>query len=284
MLRTSLAVYGWLNWVARGYQRASSYIASSCGLFVLIDTEESEFLSTRPIITKSVQEIQNNMFIFFCIFLVLAVIAHILTKKTSLDVWKEIKFILDRYQEKCFPDNKEKDLHRVTLFRLEKRSLFRRHWSSKNWLNFRGHCRLFSNFLVPVLRSGHINGKSNTFFQVGSDQNYEGVAGLAFRQKSQVTVKNLPDLSSPLMEKVKDRKRLITEYAQQTNCKREMIEKWVGLGKTVPRSIAATPVEVNGQIWGVLVLDSTSPETLSTESVSDYTVVIAVIGKLLERM
>jgi transcriptional regulator with GAF, ATPase, and Fis domain len=72
-----------------------------------------------------------------------------------------------------------------------------------------------------------------------------------------------------------------TRYAQET---------WVSADwlKTEPpsaRSFCGVPVEVNGRLWGVIVLDSRGDNAIKRRSVNLYYRLVApFLGKLLERL
>lgn len=61
-----------------------------------------------------------------------------------------------------------------------------------------------------------------------------------------------------------------------------MVRRYANKNKTLPRSITAIPIEVNNKRWGVLVLDSVHPTGISSDAISNYTVTLALIGRLLE--
>ena len=51
----------------------------------------------------------------------------------------------------------------------------------------------------------------------------------------------------------------------------------------MPRSIAAIPIIVFGDMWGVIVLDSRHPNGVSSDSVLNFELTVALVGQLLEK-
>jgi hypothetical protein len=177
-----------------------------------------------------------------------------------------IQSILDNLRDETFRKEDEKKEpqhnHRVTLFTHAPRS-------------FQG------KWLIPIVRSGHLTQDTETRFRVGDDPNrLEGIAGHAWSLKSGVTVPNLPDLNQVVAGE-----KEIEEYARKTLVTPEWVRKRLSKGKPLARSYYATPVEVSGVRWGVLVVDSMNPEAkVSDEDMLRYRVVVALLEKVLEGM
>ncbi|MNL68897.1 hypothetical protein D3C87_1936850 [compost metagenome] len=72
-------------------------------------------------------------------------------------------------------------------------------------------------------------------------------------------------------------------YAKVTKSSVRFVERYLAEGRTLPRSMAAVPVECNGKLWGIIVLDSLTSLAVTQESVEHYTLTVALIGHLLER-
>jgi hypothetical protein len=197
------------------------------------------------------------------------------------DPWvlEKLQFILNEYQAKAF-SAKATDPnhhHRVTLFKFKKWVIFTRHCTG-SWYWPWGKHMPWSGWLIPVLRSGHTSQNTNVIFSAPDNADEaEGVAGQAWVKQNAVVYNDLPSPSK------NGPKRNIKQYCEVTTCPQEMVLKRLDQGKAMPLSIAATPVEVNGRIWGVVVLDSRSKDGVSNDSILNYELTVALIGQLLEK-
>lgn len=248
-------------------------IYTGLGTILSIDHTNNNF-ADKPVAALILKFAHSNALTLMGFISVVVFVAWCVRKGTNPWVLDKIQFILDQYQEKCFQDqtNDPKDHHRVTLFR-RKRCL----WGNK------GH-RLFSLYLVPYLRSNHLAQRSGTKFLISdnSDQT-EGVAGQAWSRHGSMVLNNLPDIHEAGLEE-EDRRARIEDYAATTYCPEQMVDKYAQSGTPMPRSIAAIPVDVKGTLWGVIVLDSRSPYGVNDNSVLNYSLTVAVIGQLLEKV
>lgn len=280
--RISPRLYSLASWV----NSSGAFVSAVFAFIVFLDPPNQEFFASRPLLTRVVEVVHGYIFVLFFFYLVIYLISWFIVKRVDPKLWNEVQFILDKYQEKCFGDDVERDHHRVTLFQLKKRCVFIKHWSSKRWFWPYGKPGILENFLVPVLRSAHLSKKSNACFHVPDDgEKCEGIAGAAYRSRNIIVCNDLPELARKGSSN-KAKKQLSLDkkvYAESTNCCEEMIDRYLKKEKAVPRSIGATPIDVNGKIWGVIVLDSRSPDAITDESLKDFTIVIGTIGKLLER-
>lgn len=240
------------------------------------------WLQKRPNIfsfLKRIQDISVWLYMFFWPVFFWAVFY-----RRRGDPWlvEKLQFILDRYQAGAFnigqfPSDVPKDHNRVTLFRHQK-GFFVQHWSATRWYWPWGKYHPFTNFLVPVLRSGHISKKSNIAFMVSDDSDKtESAAGKAWACGQAVCLSNLPAMEIGTAAKVKNL------YAGRTYCDRKMIENYISKGRPMPCSIVAIPIERRGKMWGVIVLDSRYPEGVTDKAVEDYRLTVALVGHLLER-
>ncbi|MGE4125351.1 MAG: GAF domain-containing protein [Pusillimonas sp.] len=239
------------------------------------------WLLNRPnvfAVIKRAQDISIWLYLVFWILFFLAV-----CYKHQGDPWlvQKIQLILDRYQEGAFnltecEGGPPKDHNRVTLFR-HQRGVFVRHWSGK-WCKPWGKHSPISNFLVPVMRSGHMSKKTSIAFFVSDDSDKtEGIAGQAYARGEAVCVTDLPAMDGNTKNRAK------TLYAKKTCSDVKMIDNYISKGRPMPRSIVAIPVERNGKIWGVIVLDSRYPKGVTDSAVENYRLTVALIGHLLER-
>ena len=163
------------------------------------------------------------------------------------------------------------DHHRVTLFKYSY-FLGLSTYLGQPWK------KLWGGWLSPVLRSGHTSKKTNAiFFAPDNSDKAEGWAGTAWVSRNTVMVDSLPSVEQRSSKKVKK------EYADKTNMTVQMVEQYTRQSKPLPRSLLAFPVEVNGRIWGVIVLDSRKPDSIPEDAVTKYSLTSAIIGQLLER-
>jgi hypothetical protein len=181
-------------------------------------------------------------------------------------IWENIHHVLDKFQNFVFKDRKSTLLHhhRATLFKYKKRNL-----------SLNRFC--LTPCLVPVVRSGHAKQKTKTIFKVpDSMDDAQGIAGLTWARGGIASVNNLPEITekSSLSE--------IEEYARSTKIELDWVSE--RKNKNLPRALCGIPIEVNGSLWGVLVLDSREPEQIGTNQMFDmFTLIGSSIGKLLER-
>ncbi len=215
--------------------------------------------------------------------LMLAVLVSMLVRQQA-DPWviEKLEFILNKYQEKIFKNsNAAFDCNRVTLFRFEKGLWFKKHWMDRKqkwWRPFKTR-RMYGNYLVPFMRSGHMALKTKTVFYIDSENsaNTEGVAGEAWVTRKVRIMPDLPLLTPTTGKTAKE------SYAKVTRSTVRFLDKYLSENRQPPRSIVAMPVECNGKLWGVIVLDSRDALGVTAESVEHYTLTLALIEQLLER-
>lgn len=204
--------------------------------------------------------------------------------KRNGDPWlvEKVQLILDRYQAgafdlECCPTDIPKDHNRVTLFR-HQAGFFVKHWSAEKWYWPWGKHKPTTNFLVPVLRSGHISKNTSIAFAVYDDSDRtEGVAGNAWARGAVALSLNLPQMDTSSSIRAKK------SYAKDTFCDETMIQTYIDANRPMPRSIVAIPVERKGKMWGIIVLDSRYPNGLTEKAANDYKLTVALLGHLLER-
>ena len=171
-------------------------------------------------------------------------------------LWKTVQRILDLYREKAFvmPDGAAVHEHRVTLFKHV-------HWGGCFWKGARSipGIKPWDGWLVPVARSGHTTQKSRTVFPTPDNPNQaEGIAGQAWVCGAMILERDLPDLKAePTLENIRI-------YAEKTFSRPEWVKARLADG-TLSRSLCGIPVENNGTIWGVIVLDSVHPRAIDND-------------------
>jgi len=143
--------------------------------------------------------------------------------------------LLDQICDATFKN--ERFLHeqhrRVTLFRHQ--------------YFFFGKLHFWGGYLVPVERSGESTRKTDTVFAAPDNgEACQGVAGMTWSRRRNVSIDSLPDLSVDNSEAAQQRYATMSFYP---------IER---IKKKAPRplSLFGIPVEVGGKKWGVIVIDS----------------------------
>jgi hypothetical protein len=197
--------------------------------------------------------------------------------------WQTIETTLEELQSHAFKKNVDPlHYHRVTLFK-HKRCRFRicfGQWRSTFWPwgRGRGPC---SGWLVPVARTKHTTQKTKTVFLAPDDADAaEGIAGQAWNRNVMIPVTDLPDLSTDQSE------TSISGYANRTWLSQKLIKQRIEMRLGIARSYLGIPIEVKGKRWGVLVLDSRSPDGIwSPEELryDTYKVMAKFLERLLER-
>lgn len=169
--------------------------------------------------------------------------------------WAQVQAILDQLQDDLFGDNDPRHHHQVTLFRHRQVCMHPRNWRSSRWWWWGSGRWPWSGWLSPVARSGHAKKASRSTFLAPDDaENAEGIAGAtwAFGRKGKIpaAIEDLPMLTAASPETD------VQAYAASTWVSVEWVRWYLGRGKTPPRSYAGRPIEVQGKVWGVLVIDS----------------------------
>lgn len=266
--------YNWVEWFYIGGTALSAFLG-----WINSINQDDHWIEGRPVVWSLVETLQKYSFYLYIIIGMIIVLCYIYKRLGDPWVTEKLKFTLDQYQYKVFSANgAPADHDRVTLFKHVENCWFKKHWSAKDWWRPGGICPYGSNYLVPFLRSGHLSQKTRAIFYAPDDSDKaEGVAALAWAKNRAVLQQNLPELKASSSD-VQVRK-----YASRTNSNPEMVRKYLMDGRPLPRSIAAIPIESGGKIWGVVVLDSRSPQGVTDESVNNYQLTIALIGQLLEK-
>lgn len=179
-------------------------------------------------------------------------------------LWQTVHSYLDVFREDVFnfgPDDAVHH-HRVTLFKYVGWC-----WRLEKWP--------WSGWLVPVERSGHTTQSQISVFRAPDDADHaEGVAGMTWARRGQVMVSHLPDLEASPSDDA------FRAYSRATGV------SVADLKRKVPRarSYCGLPVEVKGNLWGVLIFDSRSPDGINHDSQVLFRPLGKYLGKLLERV
>jgi GAF domain len=208
--------------------------------------------------------LQETAWLFIPLFTVGLGLLQVLRSATGPPwIWQHVHYLLNTFREHVFEKERGVPLHynRVTLF---KHVRFR--WALCKWP--------WSGWLIPMERSGHTTQRSRTAFLVPDNADLvQGIAGQTWAQNRVVMVNELPDLNeSPAPE-------LFEQYARKT----WVSVRWLQSRSQHGRAFCGIPVEVKGRMWGVIVIDSRSPDAIDQEAVNVYRLVGRYLGKLLER-
>lgn len=267
---------------ASGYIYVIGGMFSSLIVWLMDVKKDDKWIEQKPILWLLIDRFQEIA--FWLLLTVALIIAATAILKQMADPWvvEKLQFILDEYQDRVFKNlNVPKDHNRVTLFKFKKNLFFRRHWlelGSSAWLPFKTR-RFCGDYLVPYMRSGHLTLNTKTIFYIDCENSAkcQGVAGLAWSQRGVVILPDLPEINSNTKPKARE------NYATVTKSSVRFLERYLAEGRTPSRAMAAMPVECNGKLWGVIVLDSLDPLGVTAASVEHYTLTVALIGQLLER-
>jgi len=198
-------------------------------------------------------------------------------------VWNAVEGLLTEFRKHSFTKvclESEQYCHRVTLFQY----VTYRHWwfllTARCWIKcfrFTGLRGPWSGWLIVVRRSGNAKKRTNLVFLACDDgENAEGLAGRAFRGCQTYIVKQLPEITATSVDTD------IAEYAKKTYVTVAWVKKRLEEKKTLARSLAAIPIEVDNKPWGVIVIDSTEPTGVSIQA-NAKDVALFMLGKLLKR-
>jgi len=200
-------------------------------------------------------------------------------------IWSAVKAIIDRIAKDAFKGvDGPQHYHRATLFR---------HCRYKWWLSprrhplwpwgFQGRRRMpCSGWLIPVIRSGGMTQKTSTVFLAPDDADHaEGVAGYVWSMRGEGATVTVTAAQAPLDSNASNSD--IQQYAKNTRTSEDWVRKQLGAQKVLSASFSGIPIEVKGQTWGVLILDSRDPQAGSQAQINMAQHAF-VLGKLLERV
>jgi hypothetical protein len=160
-----------------------------------------------------------------------------------------------------------RERHRITMFRVKnRRSSFRVCRFIWRLIPFRPKLPMSlknvlktdcTHKLVPCLRIPVSSKRPSRVFYVNEhyDEYCEGVAGLIY-SLGHVATEELPDLHAPNVTDA-----MYEEYAKLTHDTAQNVKQWLYYS----RRIAGVIIYVDGQKWGLLVLDSSDPEAVDNE-------------------
>ena len=190
----------------------------------------------------------------------------------SRSSFEHIQYVLDQLQKEIFPRSDGRHLHqnRVTLFRWKGFCLRFRH--QDKW------CTPWDGWLVPYLRSGHNSKSSKSCFRVKkSDGAFEGVAGLCLSTSSNIVLSKLQPPTLGNEESIKN-------YCALTYSNYEYIRSRLASEQQLALSYLAIFIEVKGEPWGCIVVDSIEPTAISDDHKEKYKVLVGLLSKILEKL
>lgn len=191
------------------------------------------------------------------------------TRQKLSDRWiiDGIRDVLNFLRERAFSADKVDDplhFHRVTLFRYT-----RWRWCFQRWP--------WGGWLVPIARSGHTTQRVKSVFRVPDEADKaEGIAGMTWTMQNTVVIDELPDLNCRATSS-----QDFAQYADRTKISHETAKS----KRPHSRSFMGLPVSVAGQNWGVIVIDSRSPQfTVGKRVLTTYAAVAKPLQRFLERL
>jgi hypothetical protein len=222
--------------------------------------------ATHGVLFKEVvKDLQQSAWVFLPTLLIASGLLGLARKILSPPwLWQTVHTYLDVFRADVFDSATDGAYHhhRVTLFRYVK------------W-RFSLRAVPWAGWLVPVERSGHTTQSHISCFLAPDDADRaEGIAGKTWARNRVCGISNLPDLSNnPSSDE-------LAEYAEQSGLSVHQLRK--KMPKT--RSMFGIPVEVKGNLWGVIVVDSRSPDGIKRDVETIYRPLGKFLPKLLERV
>lgn len=187
--------------------------------------------------------------------------------------WESLQKVLDEFRNEVFGDLTDDPLdhHRVTLFKYHRTAVGWR-WPKDWW-----------NWLIAVARSDHLTKLRIRRFRAPDDgEQCEGVVGQAWRCRGWVLVpksgSELPTLTASSSDADKE------QYAKATGVPVEWVNRQLQRGRPLAAAYAALVVQLKGQPWGVLVLDSRKKGAIDADKLKRFSAYGKLLTPLLERV
>ena len=219
------------------------------------------------------------------------VIEHMRKRFGSPKAWDSLKAILNFWQAQIFEDEKFSEdpshYHRITLFKYSAwinpwtkyRTWLRRRAIKGWWLNpynFLWKYPIWSGWLVPVVRSGHLTQNSLALFRVPDSGDVEGIAGQAFTCKKPIH-KVLPDINSESDDQFK------LQFAKDGFVSLEWVEARLQNRQQMYLSFLA--FQITGPTdypWGIIVVESVCGDLPKEEILKQVPTIARVVSRLVE--
>lgn len=181
----------------------------------------------------------------------------ILSRISPAKIDNAVKGLLDDFRVNAFPDEDPEIDHRVTIFKYCK-------WHPYLLMRF----QMWGGCLVPYERSGefHLNSRICFLSPKNAPDKCEGVAGMVFKTRQCQYISKLPEIGSK-----KKGKNIIKKYADQTNVEVSWVNERIKNNQNhFSRSFWGFPIEVNGNLWGVFLVDSRAEELSGKEELKQH--------------
>ncbi|HWQ35343.1 MAG TPA: GAF domain-containing protein [Blastocatellia bacterium] len=240
----------------------------------LLKADPNQFQS--PLAQSSIRYLHNSAWWIILVLTVAGAVAQLIRSYLGPSVvWHTVQYLLDQYREEMFgkggsSSDDPQYFHRITLFKHVSW-----HWGVVRWP--------WSGWMIPVARSGYLTRSRIAKFRASENDpgNAEGVAGQAWAQGRPVQVYGLPDINSDSASE-----NALADYASQGYVSRKWLERRRKKRKSHALSLLGIPVEVKGRPWGVLVVDSQSPNEIISEKAlkgQRYKTLGRFLSRLLEK-
>lgn len=252
------------------------------GVFSEVDSSRLPFSSWPEVILRVIDYLNDWSLLLYALAVIMLAYGPLARKAGDPWIWEKIQYLIDGMRDRLWEDleSARMDEHRVTLFQRKSFVLFlMKPGASILWPYGLG-CFPWSGWLVPVLRSGHTAQASRSIFLApsgGTSHKVEGVVGKAWASKTTIIIDSLNKIRQNSAIKTKK------TYADKTFCDVDFVDRYLTQNRTPPRSIGAIPIEVHGNIWGALVLDSQEPDGVTKEKTNQFKLTTELIGQLLEK-
>ncbi|MCE7534594.1 hypothetical protein [Aliivibrio fischeri] len=256
------------------------------GSIIQLDLNSKQFV-TYPLWKHIIVQIKDHAPFLLTISAFIIVCSFLLLKLTnSVAILKCIAVKLDTLRDWlcCNINGDYDDNHRVTLFKYKKSYygllLRRKYWANK-YFPWTFERTPWSGWLVPISRSGHTGQNARAvFWAPDSGRKAEGVAGIAWAKGGDmVHFEKLPKISHTTNDENKRR------YCERTRISPMLLESYIKENATPSRSFLAFLILVDGEAWGVIVVDSQSEEGIDiTQMQKAMEVTCSLLPVLLEEL
>lgn len=206
---------------------------------------------------------------------VAAVATYLRTHFGTDSTWSLVTGVIEEYKRSLFDgqvgyENDPDYFTRVTLYK----------YVSWRW----ALCYYpWTGWMVPVARGGHTTHSYRiSRWQAPRDRpdKANGIVGRTYVSWRIEKAFDLPDLNNNVTHEDQEL------YCQQGCVDKQWVENRIKTDGACPtRSIVGIPIEVKGERWGVLVIDSRNPQEIQTDEVlksREFITLIKILGKILE--
>ncbi len=274
----------WIRGVVRWCERGAVALSGFVG-YILKEGPSVSVAFLKPLSDFIVPVVKTNAWWLIAFSSVTVGATKLLKRTVLIDPWLENSIVaaLDNGRQYLINQNviQNDDFHhhRLTLY---KRTLFSyRPRPFRKWWWWWGLWRgPFSGWLVPVARSGHTTKKvKSTFLAPDDADSCEGVVGRAWACDGLIHIDGLPEINSSSSENE------VKAYAKKIWVSEDWVKLKVKQTKPLARSFIGFPIKVNGERWGVVIVDSVRPDgVINPANVSQQLVQLELfIDKILRK-